>query len=377
MASQSTPKPRSQQSGLTLIELMVALVVSTLLIGFLFDANTRLTRAFRSQSKINEADETVHAARSLLVRDVRQAGNRLPAAGIAVATGVDADGVLAAFSVDNDADGTGPDAFRVIYADVSRSDVVTAISSNGRRLTVTDSTQFVVGEFVVMVAESAACMGRVTSTATQVRLQPEAPFNVDPNAHCDAIKGSIAGGQQVMLFPAILRGYRLDPERTELGVLQSSDSGGLLPDDWTDLGTGFTNLQVATRFFEEGDLTDADGDGDPERDWYSSDNQEEGAAGRPANGVALQVSLTIEGRNTSPIADAASTETRAYTDLAFPENNALGDWGQECPDNPRVDPCGVDLMNTPAAQRPERYVGDYVYRSTTMSLDLRNMGVGI
>jgi hypothetical protein len=70
-----------------------------------------------------------------------------------------------------------------------------------------------------------------------------------------------------------LRAYRIKPGDAR-GILQMSNTN-LLGDNWIDLAVGIVDMQLALRVYEPDDLiNDRDGDGDPQRDWYSGDEME-------------------------------------------------------------------------------------------------------
>lgn len=380
----------NSQSGMTLVELMVALVISSIVVFFLFSIQTRMSRAYQGQSTVSEINQNLRAAKQMLVNDVRMAGYGLgdPTA-LGVATAVDVTHRITGLTVYNDAYADGSDSFRVLYADPTVKTLVAPAggldATLGRAITL-GASALSVGEPALLVAESAGCLVGVTGTsAGEVLFNPgTGPYNEGPaNAHCQNVLSAYNNGESVAVVRVVVRTYRIDPNRLVEGYLQMSPSGDVLPipGDWIDMGVGFTNLQVASRFFEEGDLVDADGDGDLERDWYSGDNQlpVDPSGVRPANAVLSQFSLSIEGR--SPYGTrgaAASAATPAFVDLGNVDHNALGDWGQACT-NSATNPCGLDLANTPDSSRTgiyERYVGEYIYRYTSSLIDLRNMGVG-
>lgn len=374
---------RNSQAGLTLVELMVAMVISSIVVFFLFSVQTRMSRAYEGQSTVSEINQNLQAAKQRLLTEMRMAGFGLALGNgqVKVATTVDATGLLAGFSVSNDTYGDGNDTFRLVYA---TGDEVTMLEGANNNVSATYApapaappSATLVGQPVIIASRSRACLVEITEvnpvmvkfTATP----SSAPYNIVSNPQCADVRSQI-GTEPVKLTRVVARTYRIDPNR-DAGFLQVSPSGELVPNDFIDLGVGFTNLQIATRYFESGDLVDADGDGDPERDWYSGDNQDPTDPVHPLGSVLIQASLSVEAR--SPFGTrgaAASTATPAFTDLARVNNNSLGDWGVSC--SGPVNPCGVDLANTPDASRPSRYRGEFIYRHSSSIVDLRNMGVG-
>ncbi len=361
---------------MTLVELMVAMVISSIVIFFLFSIQTRMSRAYQGQGTVSEINQNLQAAKQQLVTDIRMAGFGFGGNGvIGVASGVDASNQFLGFEVTNDAFGDGNDSFRVLRADSSLDTVVTFGPSRVFVDAVDSRPPLTIGEPLVLMSRSGACLVEVTGTAgtKRININPSGALNEAPqNLHC----APVDSGDPVTIARFSRVSYRIDPNRPQEGYLQMSPSGEMVADDWVDQGVGFTNLQIATRYFENGDVTDLDGDGDPERDWYSGDNQAPGDPSRPANAVLIQASISIEAR--SPFGtrgSAASSTTPAYIDMANVNNNARGDWGQDCT-GAATNPCGIYLATTPDASRPARYVGEFIYRSTSSIVDLRNMGVG-
>ncbi len=378
---------------MTLVELMVALVISSIIVFFLFSIQTRMTRAYQGQGTVSEINQNLRAAKQMLIDDIRMAGFGLGNTGYVSASPdiEDLPGVATAagLMVSNDAFGDGNDSFRIFYTDANLNIRIVPYDETPPGIrpgqvfadTVDPPPPFANNEPAVIVTKSASCLIAVTGTnPNKVIFNPSGrPYNAAPqNPHCQAVFDAFGAGESASIQRFVSRSYRIDPNRPTEGYLQMSPSGEVAVNDWIDMGVGFTNLQLATRYFESGDGFDADGDGDPERDWYSGDNQAnpDPTGVRPADAVLIQVSLSIEGR--SPYGTrgaAASTVTPAFIDITNPDNNSVGDWGQSCPSS-ATNPCGVDLANTPDASRPARYVGEYIYRYTSSTVDLRNMGVG-
>jgi prepilin-type N-terminal cleavage/methylation domain-containing protein len=373
-----TPRTRDiGQKGLTLVELMVAMFVSSILIVFMLGAQTQLSQAFRGQTIASDVSSNLRMAAGALRRDLVHAGYLLPGGAVEVAPGVAIDGQLRGLTVRNNAHGDGPDELYLIFANDRNLTQIDDFQNNNM-IAVADTSVFPHPEIVVLGTPRAACLAHINGTNDNfVNINPAQggrPFNHPggpPNPHCEHVRQAVSEGEPGFIYSMIGRGYRLDPARPELGVLQMSPTAGLIADDWIDVGVGFTNLQVATLYYERGRTDDLDGSGDPERNWYSGDNQ----ASPPQNAVPLAVSLSLETRNLGRAPQAATPATPAFTHLQRPEHNPLGDWGQPCP-GAALDPCGVDLANTSDADRPDRYRGEHVYRWTTITVNLRNMGLG-
>lgn len=378
---------------MTLVELMVAMVISSIVIFFLFSIQTRMSRAYQGQGTVSEINQNLQAAKQQMLTELRMAGFGL--SGGFVDSGPDVDvsasavalggggfrASLSGFTVSNNAYGDGNDSFRLLYSDPSNKIVITAFGPVFAD-TLDPAPPFTAGEPVIIAGRTAACLIAVTGTnPNKIHFNATAgvgvPYNQVPqNKHCDRVRDALSNNEPVSIVKFLSRSYRIDPNRATEGYLQMSPSGESVADDWIDMGVGFTNMQIATRYFESGDAVDLDGDGDPERDWYSGDNQAVGDLSRPPDAVLIQASISIEARSPHGTrGSAASTTTPAFIDMANVNNNSRGDWGQDCTGAP-TDPCGIHLSATPDASRPDRYKGEYIYRSTTSIVDLRNMGIG-
>ncbi|MBW1972185.1 MAG: prepilin-type N-terminal cleavage/methylation domain-containing protein [Deltaproteobacteria bacterium] len=67
------------QKGLTLIELMVALVLATLVVGAVYNAFISQQKAYTIQEQVAEMHANARHALEMITRDVRMAGFGVPA----------------------------------------------------------------------------------------------------------------------------------------------------------------------------------------------------------------------------------------------------------------------------------------------------------
>lgn len=366
------------QRGLTLIELMIAMLISSLLIGMVFSIYTRMSVAYRQQSLVTELQQTLRAAQTVMLRDLRQAGYMIP-------DGFRTEGAIEdipPLSIINNADGTGPDSIRMYYADGSRQARVLTLAPIAAfvNASVDDSTPFEGVTRAVMVnptvpldpsntdgiapiATFIACV--VTVTGVDPGL-----LTFDPNPECAALKAAHdddGATPQTMVYPFVGRSYRIDPDRKAFSVLQQSPSGELTANDWTDLGIGFTDLQFASRFTLAAAGIDEDGDGDPLRDWFSSENQEIGVVGYPIGARLTHLGVSFAVRTYENVNLVTSAQTPAFIDDSS---------STATEHNRRGDAPSVLLEGVPDAARPEEHRGARIYRWSSNVVDLRNLGVG-
>jgi prepilin-type N-terminal cleavage/methylation domain-containing protein len=362
-------RPRAAEAGFTMVELMVALVVSSLLIGMILAIFLRISVAYRGQQQVAEVQAKLAAARARIEIDAKHAGLNLAQGFTLAATG---SSLISPLRILNNT--TAPDELGFYYADTSVQ--ATALAACDRMVcgSLSSTQGFAVGDLVVETTSSAtdgpftaqldariavfqACVLQVTAVAPgQLTFSQVAPWGGPGNTHCQG--STTPNGTVYMKF--VPRYWRIDPGRPGEGVLQLSPTGNLVGvNDWQDQAYGFTDIQVATRFFEEGDLTDTlDPDLDPTRDWYSGEDQETRTA--PGAGqTPLQVSISLVARTERDVEGIATAATPTLTSSANPSNNTLGDRA------------AVALPSS----LPE-LSGNRIFRYTTFQVDLRNIGVG-
>jgi prepilin-type N-terminal cleavage/methylation domain-containing protein len=365
-------KRRRSQRGFTLIELMVALVISSLLVGMILSIFLRMSLAYRGQQQVANVQSVLAGARQMIEFDAKHAGLgmtkgfRLPATGL---------NWNAPVRVINNT--TAPDEVRFYYADLTTQSYVLSVVAGFIQATVDDPTGFVIGDVVVLssadisIANPLApgvdanlsihetCVLEITNITQPlgvwtIDFSTVAPYGQAPlNNHCPAMVNA-------MMYKMVGRAYRIDPLRPVDGVLQLSPSGALVANDWQDLAYGFTDLQVATQFFDNDASDSTDPDADPLREWYSGETQETltDAAANLFPVIQMTISLVSRtDRDVEGIATAATPELRVSTNV---NNNTLGDRASE------TLPHATDL----ALQ------GNRIYRYTTFGVDFRNMAVG-
>jgi prepilin-type N-terminal cleavage/methylation domain-containing protein len=381
----------ARERGFTLVEVMVSLVISSLLIGMILSLFVRMSTAYRGQQGVAELQQILAAGQNMIERDLRMAGNQMPD-GFWLAADTS---LHLPVEISNDADGFGPDELRIFYADTGAQARILGTPTQ-LAVPVDDAGDFVAGDLVVLsrslkdqeadAVRYYACVVQIESIAgTVLNLDGAGAWGSVVNDHCAYVRaGSATDSRMVYRFRA--RGYRIDHNRRDLGVLQFSPTAGIL-DDWQDLAVGFTDLQVASRWDDTGVAAEAgdtnDLDSDAMREWYSDITQNAKTNPIVANPpedryepdgyddpsvfprsqiVGLRVSLVV--RTHSKVDVVPSQRTPALIDPACAGNNDLGDRA------------AVQLEGVPDASRPPELRGEHVYRYATIGVDLRNMGVG-
>lgn len=406
------PNASRRERGLTVIELLISVLVASLLIGFVFEIQGRMSTAFRSQTNIGSLQQGIRAANELIARDVRLAGFMAPS-GIRVSskfvsglTGL-TDGLVQDDAFGNkfvpslvirnnpDAmppDGMEPDRIHVFYADpnpLAQAVVVSIASSTS--VVVNRTTIFEPGDLIMFARRDPAsrphplrpdlpvitnyftCLVRLTSidfgTSALVFADdsPE-PFNTAGNEHCFLGSGANepalepAATERTQVFRVVARAYQIDTTRPSVAALERSDTAGLR-DDWQEIGLGFVDLQISQRYVEEvADGSDLDGDGDFRADWYTSD------APLPPDFHLTQIGIGLVARTPRSVEGVRALTVPVLTlgnpPVGTPANNPFGDAAMINKNIllPEYNPEG----------RPEG--GDHVYRLSTTFVDIRNLG---
>ena len=385
---------------------MVALVVSSLLIGMILSIFTRMSLAYRAQQNVAELQQTLAAAQEMVQRDVRQAGYQMPYGFMWAGDTA----FQQSLQVINNADNFGPDRLHVFHADgAAQARIVRAVTNldptvDFTSVTVDDADLFQRGDIAVIVTAAAdlanrtvpnsrapwlhyqACVVRILNVAGGLfTLDTAAPWGTASNSQCDAVRAmvSLRPERTAMIYRFSARAYRIDPARRALAVLQMSPTGGLIANDWQDLGVGFTDLQVATRWSDYWDpalkLADTpDLDVDLLSEWHSGEGQEPLSAKIPdpdlatalppatvyERSVPSEIRISLVVRTIKKMDAVPTSATPALIDPARVDNNSIGD-------RPAVPLAGVADASRPAELR-----GDAIFRHATIGADLRNMAVG-
>jgi prepilin-type N-terminal cleavage/methylation domain-containing protein len=402
---------RAIEGGFTLIELMISLLVSSLLVAMIITVYISMSQGYRAQQQVAEVQQILGAAQEVITGDLRQVGLALPQGFNWV--GATTQPVPALSIVDGAAN---PDQLNLFYADPTAQARITALASPLTTVTVDSVDRFVIGDLAVislaqiidssLVAYEAgatrppeeptpgdlsqqaktpifyACAVKITAiTGNVLSLSTAAPWGNATNSECDRVVAKFNSAPGVgetrvfMIYRFVAHAYRIDTTRPDLGVLQMSASGGLVANDWQDLGVGFTDLQIASRWYDSQlGVDNADTGTDPRRNWYSGAEQATRAIAsapltpptNPTDSVAaLKVSVSLVARTTRDVIGGTVTAaTPVLTDTANVNYNELGNHG------------AVQLEGVADTSRPAALRGNRIYRYTTFKVDVRNLGTG-
>lgn len=369
---------RAAQRGFTLIELMISLLIASLLVILILSVFSRLSFAYREQQHLGTLQKTLAAARQVMERDAKQAGFAM-AQGFRIAE----DGAEATpykhspLVVVNSS--TGPDEVGFYYADASAQAVVTS-SGTATTLTVDDPAGFAAEQLVVLstadlttatnpVAPTTdaklttfdACVVQIQQiSGNSVTFTQAPPWGRPSNDHCiNALANT------TMMYKFVAQYWRIDPTREAEGVLQLADHGNLVtPETWSDQAYGFTDLQIATYFYDNDGTDTLDPDDDGARDWVSDGEQDVRTAPKQLTEsfiAPLLVTISLVARTQR---DVEGIYTAATPELVGSpggvQNNMIGDHAS---------------VTLPSASDP-RLMGKRIYRFITFQADLRNLGIG-
>jgi len=355
------------QRGITLVEIMVAVLLVSIAAAFTFGIQIRASGAFRDQATVAELQQTLRAVSDLLVKDLRFAGYR--AVLVHTVNGGTPD--YYAIEVQNGAGGYGSDILRIQYGEESKMARITVGAFGDPQATVDVVGGFVVGDVALATARAPTstafnhgCLVQVTGTIpgppAMIQYAATPPWNAGGNPQCAELTADWSGGY-ASFTRAVLRSYRVRPG-DQRGVLEMSPSGGLVANDWVPLAVGIVDLQVAIRVNQPGDTADDDNDGAPTRDWYSGDNMAT-ARGLVAASEVVQVSVSVVAKSSKEIGGPTLTLSPSLLgSTTYPNNNSIGDHA------------GTAL---PVTDTTSPYYGDFIYRMYTSTVDLRNVGVGL
>jgi prepilin-type N-terminal cleavage/methylation domain-containing protein len=367
---------RRGQRGFTLIELMVALAISSIMVMMVLSVFSRMSTAYRRQQQVASLQGVLSAAQNMLAQDARQAGFQL-ADGFTMAGG----SLLRPVQIVNSS--AASDEIYFYSADAAvQARVLSPASSIAAASVDIDTSSvpnpFVNGELVVIVNTStttaqvtgevnarvipkfAACLVRISVVGpAQINLSQTLPWGSANNEHCNDVRTGHANNQQTMVYRFRGRGYRLDATRAALGVLQLSTSGGLIANDWQDQGIGFADLQVAARMFRETLWTDLDTDGSAQYNWISGNDLTAFTSATPITPASAfyrltRLTISVSARTDRVVDGVGTAATPAFIVPARASYNNLGD--------------RASVVLNPS---------DRVYRYTSNRIDLRNTGAGL
>jgi prepilin-type N-terminal cleavage/methylation domain-containing protein len=236
------------ESGVTLIELLIVVVISALLTAAIYAAFISQQKSYAIQTGVTDMQQNARAALSLMERDLRMAGFCVEDSGFTVQDFL-GNNVTNAITVVNN---TGqPDQITVVYA-AQQVSKVSAV--NGTQVTLSDVTAFDTANGKQYIAfESENEVYTISNIAGNVlTLTNPLPAHLANMRSSEATPGAWA-----YLVRAIT--YQVDTARNTLERV-ASDQIGTVPDAddlWDDIGNYITDLQVVYPFSGDNQLLQA------------------------------------------------------------------------------------------------------------------------
>ena len=118
------PNEGSNQKGMTLIELLVGLIVSTIIVAGVYRVFVAQTRAYTVQEQVVEVQQNIRGAMELMLRDIRMAGYKSNVTPVTLATPV----------FPGDTATVRTDAIRVEYQRLGNAHTVVYFRNNSSQL---------------------------------------------------------------------------------------------------------------------------------------------------------------------------------------------------------------------------------------------------
>jgi prepilin-type N-terminal cleavage/methylation domain-containing protein len=239
---------KHNESGVTLIELLIVVVISALLTASVYTTFISQQKSYAIQTGVSDMQQNARAALALMERDLRMAGFLVGDSGFTVQDFGGTNVTNAITLVDN----TGqPDQITVVYA----SQQVSKVSGvSGTQVTLSDVTGFDISNGRQYIAfESENEVYTISNKAGNVLT-----LTSTPPAHLANMRSSEATpGAWAYLVRAIT--YQVDTTANTLERV-ASDQIGTSPDAddlWDDIGNYITDLQIDYPFSGDNQLLQA------------------------------------------------------------------------------------------------------------------------
>ena len=132
------PRPNAQrplpnrQAGVTLIELMISMSLTSLVVGLVFSIHTRMTTAFNRETQVSDLTQMLQAGSEIIATDIRMAGDHM-ADGFQTNVFGTPNIFVPAISVENNPDGTGSDVIHVYRGESASSTPVVNMDTATRQ----------------------------------------------------------------------------------------------------------------------------------------------------------------------------------------------------------------------------------------------------
>lgn len=276
-------QPRDSESGFTLAEMLIAMMLTLVVLSAAIETLTRTMSMTGTARLISETNHGLQAGTSLMVRDIMQTGQGIPLGGIPLPSGVGADAVyrpgpdgltfdsgaetVPAISPGNELGptllGVATDVVTVLYADRTLaldSKPLVAIAANGTTMTVDDAVPVTgtgglkAGDLILFTNPNGNALQMVTATPTSqvVEFDDNDPMRMNqrsaPQGTLLNLKDSDTGTfPQTTALRVFMISYFVDlPDGSDLPRLVRRVNMG----DKLAIAMGVENLQVTYDFVD-------------------------------------------------------------------------------------------------------------------------------
>lgn len=202
--------PRSSQSGFTLLEMLVTMVLLAVVLGAVFGTLNRSKGEADRVGTLVEKRQSARAAVQLLERDLRMAGSGLGGTAINISFN-GAPQTLYAITPGPVSGPTSCDSVLIMGAWAASTVTTSPMPISSSILKVADVTGFASGDLVVITDGTVANMMEITSTnvsSSTLQHNPASPYNQPGGFNSSWPAGGYAPGSQVLKID--LLSYRVD-----------------------------------------------------------------------------------------------------------------------------------------------------------------------
>ena len=251
--------------GFTMIELLIAMAISTMAMAAIYTAYNIQQKSFRQQNMISQMQQNARAAMFMLTRDVRMAGFGMASGQISYYDGSNTVTINAVTGTNSN-----PDTINIIYADASCTTfITTAMPTPSSELNVDDTSCFAANDLVIVSDGTNADIIQITAIQSSMgteKLQHNSGMNPDTGKkYLNSPSGtSHAYGAGASMYKLKWISYDIDSSDSAHPRLRVDTDGPLGGSSSQPFAENIEDLQIVY-IFEDGnelnmydDGTDAD-----------------------------------------------------------------------------------------------------------------------
>lgn len=293
---------RHGQSGFTLIELMIAMVILGIVISAAFAVALSIMNSYREHRRAVSVERSARGAMNVLSDAVRNASPGVSDANIIDLVGCSTVGAVA---VTNSS--TEPDRLRVVsgYGGVVTS-LRDVFDQNSATLTVTDGSQLSEGDHLLVTDfVTGAHLVRITGI-TEGSDDWQLDLSATPTSACSPAPAAFSYPVLTTVIRAKVAEYYVDDTGTVPVLMRDPDGTGSLPAE--AIAEGVEDLQVAIGVDENGDnVISENGTGGNDDEWVYNHPGDTGPALLVTAQPYRALRLTVTARTTDEITNVAQS----------------------------------------------------------------------